>query len=123
MTRSLARAGMPVAVADVCPFHILDQGRVARTLVWLTCGSRSDQWVEYPRPMNVSRKRQMAELEAQRLELEKQARELEKQAAPLRESGAEGDKRSFLLSEARVLREEARELARKHADLGDQDRT
>ena len=71
--------------------------------------------------MTASRQRQMADLERQRAEIEKQASELERQARPLREHGADGDRRAFLLSEARVLREEAKDLARKWAELADQE--
>ena len=65
----------------------------------------------------------MAELDVKRAGLETQASELEKRAGPLREDGAEGDRKSFLLSQARVLREDARDLARKWADLAEEDRS
>ena len=71
----------------------------------------------------MNRKRHVAELELKRAELEKQAKALESEARPLKDHGAEGDRRSFLLSEARVLREEAREVALQLASLTEEDRS
>jgi hypothetical protein len=64
-------------------------------------------------------RQQMAQLKRQRSELEQRAAVLEHEAHGLSEV-TQGDRRHLIESEARVLREQAREIGRKWADLAEE---